>query len=60
MNIGLPLCRTISKFGKGKQMPMWGKTALIWGTTTILLCAVTGISATDKVLRKFKKLVIGK
>ena len=60
MNIGLPLCRTISKFGKGKQMSMWGKTALIWGTTTILLVTVTGISATDNILRKFKKLVIGK
>jgi hypothetical protein len=57
MNIGLPLCRTISKFGRGKQLPMWAKTALIWGTTTVLLGAVTGISTVDKIVRKVGKLL---
>jgi len=57
MDIGLPLCRTISKFGKGKQLPMWAKTALIWGTTTGLLLTVTGISTADKIVRKIGKLL---
>jgi len=59
MDIGLPLCRSIAKFGKGKQMPMWAKTALIWGTTTILLVAVTGISTLDKLIRKVKNIFTG-
>jgi hypothetical protein len=59
MDIGLPLCRAISKFGKGKQMPMWAKTALIWGTTTVLLVAVTSISALDKLIRKVKNIFTG-
>ena len=59
MDIGLPLCRAISKFGKGKQMPMWAKTALIWGTTTVLLVAVTGTSALDKLIRKVKNIFTG-
>jgi hypothetical protein len=57
MDIGLPLCRTISKFGKGKQLPMWAKTALIWGTTTVLLLTVTGISTVDKTVRTIGKFL---
>jgi hypothetical protein len=52
MDVGLPMCRLISKFNTGRRMPMWAKTALIWGTTTLLLGIVTSISATDKVIRK--------
>jgi len=56
MNIGLPMCRAIGKFGKKTELPMWLKTALIWGTTTVLLVAVSVISGTDRVLNKLHKL----
>ena len=56
MNIGLPMCRAIGRFGKRGQWPMWAKTALIWGTTTVLLVAVSVISGTDKFVGKVCKL----
>ena len=56
MNIGLPMCRAIGRFGKRGQWPMWAKTALIWGTTTVLLVAVSVISGTDKLVGKVCKL----
>jgi hypothetical protein len=56
MNIGLPMCRAIGRFGKRGELPMWAKTALIWGTTTVLLVAVSVISGTDKFVGKFYKL----
>jgi hypothetical protein len=57
MNLGLPLCRTITKVGRGKQLPMWAKTALIWATTTVILGSVSAISATDKLVKTVKKIV---
>ena len=54
MNIGLPMCRAISRFGKRRELPMWLKTVLIWGTTTLLLVAVTAISTIDKTRKLFK------
>lgn len=56
MNIGLPMCRAISRFGKRRELPMWAKTVLIWGTTTVLLVAVTAISTVDQVVNKVRKL----
>jgi hypothetical protein len=56
MNIGLPMCRSIGRFNKHREMSMWIKTALIWGTTTVLLVAVTAISTADKVINKVRKL----
>jgi hypothetical protein len=56
MNIGLPMCRAISRFGKRKELPMWLKTVLIWATTTVLLVAVTVISTVDKVINRVRKL----
>jgi hypothetical protein len=56
MNIGLPMCRSIGRFNKHRELPMWLKTALIWGTTTVLLVAVTAISTADKVINKVRKL----
>lgn len=56
MNIGLPMCRSISKFGKKQELPMWLKTVLIWGTTTVLLVAVSAISGTDKVMKKLSNI----
>ena len=60
MNIGLPMCRSIGRFGKKKQLPMWGKTVLIWGITTVLLLAVSTISTVDKVIDRARKLFKGK
>lgn len=56
MNIGLPLCRSIGRFGKHTELPMWLKTALIWGITTVLLVAVSAISGTDKLFSKIRRL----
>ena len=56
MNIGLPMCRAISRFGKRRELPMWLKTVLIWGTTTVLLVAVTVISTVDKVINRVRNL----
>jgi hypothetical protein len=56
MNIGLRMCRAISRFGKRKELPMWLKTVLIWATTTVLLVAVTVISTVDKVINRVRKL----
>jgi hypothetical protein len=56
MNIGLPMCRAISRFGKRRELPMWLKTVLIWGTTTVLLVAVTTISTVDRVINRVRKL----
>ena len=52
MNIGLPMCRLVSKFGKDNQWPMWAKTLGIWGTVTVLLVSITLISFVDKVTEK--------
>jgi hypothetical protein len=54
MDIGLPMCRLVARFNRGGSMPMWAKTALIWGTTTILLGMVTVISTTSKLYGKIK------
>jgi len=54
MNIGLPMCRIISKFNTRRKLPMWAKTAAIWATTTILLSAVTIISGTNKIVNLFR------
>lgn len=56
MNIGLPMCRSIGRFNKHKELPMWFKTALIWGITTVLLIAVNAISLIDKVFNKICKI----
>ena len=56
MDIGLPMCRLVAKFNRGRTMPMWAKTALIWGTTTVLLGIVTAISTTDKVIKKVRNI----
>jgi hypothetical protein len=54
------MCRSIGRFGKKKELPMWGKTVLIWGITTVLLVAVSAISTVDKVIVKARKLFKGK
>jgi hypothetical protein len=56
MNIGLPMCRSIGRFNKHRESPMWLKTALIWGITTVLLVAVNAISMIDKVFSKIRKI----
>ena len=56
MNIGLPMCRSIGRFNKHTELPMWLKTALIWGITTVLLVAVSSISMIDKVFNKIRKI----
>jgi hypothetical protein len=60
MNLGLPMCRSIGQFSKEKELPMWGKTVIIWGITTVLLIAVSAISTVDKVTNKARKLFKGK
>jgi hypothetical protein len=56
MNIGLPMCRSIGRFNKHRESPMWLKTALIWGITTVLLVAVSAISMIDKAFNKIRKV----
>ena len=56
MNIGLPMCRSIGRFNKHRESPMWLKTALIWGITTVLLVAVSTISMIDKAFNKICKI----
>ena len=56
MNIGLPMCRSIGRFNKHRESPMWLKTALIWGITTVLLVAVSAISMIDKAFNKICKI----
>ena len=56
MNIGLPMCRSIGRFNKHRESPMWLKTALIWSITTVLLVAVSAISMIDKAFNKIRKI----
>jgi hypothetical protein len=57
MNIGLPMCRVIGRWGKDNQWPMWAKTLSIWGTVTVLLVTIVTISTVDKLLGKLRKLI---
>jgi len=57
MNVGLPMCRYIGRWGKDNQWPMWAKTLGIWGTVTVMLVAITVISTADKVISKIRKLI---
>lgn len=60
MNIGLPMCRSISRFNRGEELPMWLKTILIWAITTVLLIVVSAISTVDKMIKKARELFKGK
>jgi hypothetical protein len=57
MNVGLPMCRVIGRWGKDNQWPMWAKTLSIWGTVTVLLVTIATISTVDKLLGKLRKLI---
>jgi hypothetical protein len=57
MNVGLPMCRVIGRWGKDNQWPMWAKTLSIWGTVTVLLATIVTISTVDKLLGKLRKLI---
>jgi hypothetical protein len=56
MNIGLPMCRSIGRWNKTKQWPMWAKTLSIWITVTVLLVAVSTVSTVDKLTNKTRNL----
>jgi hypothetical protein len=57
MNVGLPMCRVIGRWGKDNQWPMWAKTLSIWGTVTVLLVTIATISTVDRLLGKLRKLI---
>jgi hypothetical protein len=55
MNIGLPLCRKIAKVQSNKKMHIAPKVVLIWGTTTVLLVAVSVVSTASLIYNRFKR-----
>ena len=55
MNIGLPLCRKIAKVQSNKKMHIAPKVVLIWGTTTVLLVAVSIVSTASMLYNRFKR-----
>jgi hypothetical protein len=56
MNIGIPMCRSIGRWNKTQQWPMWAKTLSIWITVTVLLVAVATVSTVDKLINKVRNL----
>ena len=55
MSIGLPLCRKIAKVQSNKKMHIAPKVVLIWGTTTVLLVAVSIVSTASMLYNRFKR-----
>jgi len=55
MDIGLPLCRKIAKVQSNKKMHIFPKVLLIWGTTSVLLVAVSAVSTSSMIYNRFRK-----